>query len=267
MTERLVTAAATRRISEGYFVSNTEKFGGHLARFELELKFDPFSERALDSLDQLEAGVKKLLPDELRTGSTLTVTGPTASLRDLKNVGARDRNRINILVVASVFVILAILLRKIVLTFYLMLTVLFTYLATLGVTFLVFTALDPQGFEGLDWTVPLFLFTVLIAIGEDYNILLVTRIHEEQRHTSAERGIAVALARTGPIISSCGFIMAGTFLSLTIAGQLAQMIQLGFALAFGVLLDTFIVRPLLVPSYLLLVDRLPSPSLRRMLGS
>ena len=132
---------------------------------------------------------------------------------------------------------------------------LFSYLVTLGVTFAVFYLADWEGFPGLDLTVPLFLFTVLIAVGEDYNILLVTRIHEEQQRHGPERGVAVALARTGPIISSCGFIMAGTFLSLMIAGQLAQMIQLGFALAFGVLLDTFIVRPILVPSYL--PSRLP----------
>jgi RND superfamily putative drug exporter len=90
---------------------------------------------------------------------------------------------------------------------------------------------------------------------------------EEEQQFGLERGVAVALARTGPIISSCGFIMAGTFLSLWMGGQLARMTQLGFALAFGVLLDTFVVRPLLVPAYLILLDRghlgflgLPGPS-------
>ena len=267
LAERLVTAAAVRRIAEGYFITSNESFGGHVARFELELTLNPFSEQAMDVLDDLESGIRQLLPDELRSGVTLMFNGSTPSLRDLKNVGARDRTRINILVVASVFVILVILLRRVVLTVYLLLTVLLSYLVTLGVTVIVFHLADPRGFPGLDWTVPLFLFTVLIAVGEDYNILLVTRIHEEQAEAGAERGIALALARTGPIISSCGFIMAGTFLSLTIAGQLAQMIQLGFALAFGVLLDTFIVRPILVPSYLLLIDRLPSASLRKLLGS
>lgn len=96
---------------------------------------------------------------------------------------------------------------------------------------------------------------MLIAIGEDYNILLVTRVHEEEHQFGLERGVAVALARTGPIISSCGFIMAGTFLSLWIGGQLARMTQLGFALASGVILDTFVVRPILVPAYLILLDR------------
>jgi len=262
LTERLVTAGATRRIAEGYFVSNSPGLAGQVARLELVLSLDPFSEEALDVIDRLEERMHGLLPDQLKSESTLSYCGSTPSLRDLKTVGARDRTRINVLVVASVLVILIVLLRRVVLTVYLMLTVLGSYLATLGVTFLVFQALDPAGFPGLDWTVPLFLFTVLIAIGEDYNILLVTRVHEEQREAGPERGIELGLARTGPIISSCGFIMAGTFLSLTIAGQLAQMRQLGFALAFGVLLDTFIIRPVLVPAYMLLAARLTSARVR-----
>src|SRR5581483_6738980 len=114
----------------------------------------------------------------------------------------------------------------------------------MGVTFIVFMLLDRQGFQGLNWLVPTFLFTILIAVGEDYNIFLITRVEEEQRRVGAVRGVTEALTRTGPIISSCGIIMAGTFGSL-MAGHLNEMKQLGFALAFGVLLDTFVVRPIL----------------------
>jgi RND superfamily putative drug exporter len=249
---RLVTAAAVRRRATDFFVSPNPEFGSHVTKLALELTLDPFSEEAMDFLGHLEAEIRKLLPEELQ-GSQILFNGSTASLRDLKVVGARDRTRINILVVLSVFVILVILLRRTMLTVYLLLTVLFSYLVTLGVTFGVFYLADPAGFPGLDWTVPLFLFTVLIAIGEDYNILLVTRVHEEEEQLGPIAGVATALTKTGPIISSCGLIMSGTFLSLLIAGQLSQMIQLGFALAFGVLLDTFVVRPILVPSYLLLL--------------
>ncbi len=252
---RLATAAIVRQRALRYFVGNNETPDNHVTRIELALNLDPFSEPAMDALDRIEARVRDLLPGELQSGSDLQFSGSTASLRDLRVVGGRDRTRTNMLVVTSVFVILVILLRKIALTLYLMLTVLYSYLVTLGVTFTVFYLADREGFPGLDLTVPLFLFTVLIAVGADYNILLVTRVHEEQRQHGPERGVAVALARTGPIISSCGFIMAGTFLSLMIAGQLAQMVQLGFALAFGVLLDTFVVRPILVPAYLILMHR------------
>jgi len=255
VAQRLAMAATIRRRARDYYISSDEALGNHVARVELVLNLNPFSEQAIDFLDQLESEIRKLLPDSVKSGSELYFSGSTASLRDLKGVGGRDRTLINVLVVSSVFVILVVLLRRVLLTVYLLLTVLFSYLVTLGITFGFFYLADPAGFQGLDWTVPLFLFTVLIAIGEDYNILLVTRIHEEQQVHGVEQGVAVALSRTGPIISSCGFIMAGTFLSLWIGGQLARMTELGFALACGVLLDTFIVRPILVPAFLILVHR------------
>ena len=133
-----------------------------------------------------------------------------------------------------------------------MFTVLYSYFATLGFTFFIFWALDPQGFTGLDWKVPMFLFTILIAVGEDYNIFLMARIEEEQKVHGPLTGISVALERTGSIISSCGIIMAGTFSSL-MAGSLVGMDQLGLALATGVVLDTFIIRPIMVPAFLVLL--------------
>jgi len=171
---------------------------------------------------------------------------------DLKEVTDRDQIRIDILVLSGVFLILVILLRRPMISLYLILSVFFSYLATLGVTFAVYWAMDPAGFNGLDWKVPMFLFTILIAVGEDYNIFLMTRIDEESEKHGPVKGITVALEKTGSIISSCGIIMAGTFASL-LAGSLVGMDQLGFALAFGVLLDTFVVRPILVPSYLILL--------------
>ena len=255
VAKRLVTAGTIHRRAQRYFITNDPALDSHATRLGIELTINPFSEEAIDFLDVLERGVKERLPDSLQSGTEVQLSGTTASLRDLKAVGVRDRTLINVLVVASVLIILVILLRRFWLSVYLMLTVLFSYLVTLGVTFAVFYALDPLGFSGLDWTVPLFLFTVLVAIGEDYNILLVTRIDEERRHLKPVPAIISALIRTGPIISSCGLIMAGTFLSLMIAGELAQMVQLGFALSFGVLLDTFIVRPILVPAFLICVYR------------
>ena len=178
--------------------------------------------------------------------------GPTASIADLKEVTDRDQIKINVLVLNGVFLILVILLRRPAISMYLIISVFFSYLATLGVTFVLFYLFDPAGFGGLDWKVPMFLFTILIAVGEDYNIFLMTRIDEEQIKHGTVDGVIVALERTGGIISSCGLIMAGTFCSLMF-GTLIGMHQLGFALAFGVLLDTFVVRPILVPAYLVML--------------
>src|SRR6516164_236290 len=106
----------------------------------------------------------------------------------------------------------------------------------------------------LDWRVPFFLFTILVAVGEDYNILLVCRALEERKRHGPVEGMRRALARTGGAITSCGLIMAGTFATLMLGG-LNTLAQIGFALAFGVLIDTFVVRPFLVPACAILFWR------------
>lgn len=223
-------------------------------RLEIVLEQSPFSHRSIDQLGELEQAVQAALPGGLRQGAQLYFAGMTPSVRDMADVMQRDRVRIEVLVLFSVFVILIILLRRVFLTVYLLVSVLFNYYTTLGVAFLVFWGLDPQGFAGIDWKVAIFLFTILIAVGEDYNIFLLTRVDEEQRRHGPVRGIVEAVSLTGPIISSCGIIMAGTFASL-LGGSLAELRQLGFALAFGVLLDTFVVRPILVPAFLLMLHQ------------
>jgi RND superfamily putative drug exporter len=235
-----------------YYVSDVESLDGHVTRIDLILQEDPFSRRSISQLDQVQRAIYRNTPPEIDAGSESYVIGATASIRDLKHVTDRDQIRIDILVLGGVFLILVALLRRPAISAYLIVSVFFSYLVTLGVTFSVFFLLDPSGFAGLDWKVPMFLFTILIAVGEDYNIFLMTRIEEEQRAYGPIKGVTVALTKTGRIISSCGFIMAGTFASLT-AGSLMGMVQLGFALAFGVLLDTFVVRPILVPAYLILL--------------
>jgi RND superfamily putative drug exporter len=256
---------------------------------------DPFSRGSIRRLDQLERHLatalsangagRRLAPpgegahpappsfresgqtdDSLLAGSKLLFIGPTASIRDLKAVTSRDQIRIDVLVVASVFLVLVVLLRRIAISAYLIATVFFSYLVALGVTFVAFWMIDPSGFAGLDWKVPMFLFTILIAVGEDYNIYLMTRIDEEEREHGPVRGVIVALKKTGGIISSCGLIMAGTFSSL-LSGSLAGMHQLGFALAFGVMLDTFVVRSILVPAYLILLHSGRLGPLGRLLGA
>ena len=133
-------------------------------------------------------------------------------------------------------------------------TVLLSYFATLGATAVLAHAWHGRAAGEVDWRVPFFLFTILVAVGEDYNILLVTRALEERRRHGAVEGMRRALARTGGTITSCGLIMAGTFATLMLAG-LGTLKQIGFALAFGVLLDTFIVRPFLVPAFAMLFWR------------
>ncbi|MFI4852575.1 MAG: MMPL family transporter [Gimesia chilikensis] len=249
-----IGALSRIKLIKNYYVSSEPELEHHVTRMDLILEKDPFSHDSMKQLERVKTAVNKGLPDKLKGNTDLYYIGATASISDLKNVTDQDQARIDVLVLVSVFIILVILLRRPAISAYLIVSVFFSYLVTLGITFAVFWALDPQNFAGLDWKVPMFLFTILIAVGEDYNIYLITRIDEEQKRLDPVEGVISALKSTGGIISSCGIIMAGTFSSL-MAGTLVGMQQLGFALAFGVLLDTFIIRPIIVPAYLIMLYR------------
>jgi putative drug exporter of the RND superfamily len=223
-------------------------------KLDIVATLSPFAPKSIADLTKIEEAIRSVVPAENRSETRLYFLGATASARDLSNVMREDRSRIELLVLASVFVILILLLRRVVVSIILLVSVLFSYYATLGVAFAVFWLLDPQGFTGIDWKVAIFLFTILIAVGEDYNIFLVARISEEEKEHGPVESVLRALTATGPIISSCGIIMAGTFASL-LAASLNEMKQLGFALCFGVLLDTFVVRPILVPASLVVLRR------------
>lgn len=244
---------ATLFKAQQHYVSQAESFNGSMTQIDFVSSDDPFSRDSIRQFVELKEDVLAEARKFLSTDVKLDVygIGPTASIRDLKTVTDRDQRVVDSLVLAGIFLILVVLLRQVTIPVYLIISVFFSYLVTLGATFTFFYAMDPAGFVGLDWKVPTFLFTILIAVGEDYNIFLMTRIREEQVTHGPVKGVAIALTRTGSIISSCGIIMAGTFSSL-LAGTLAGMHQLGFALAFGVLLDTFVVRPILVPAFLVL---------------
>ncbi len=250
----IVSIRVRKKREREAYISDTGGMEKHVARIDVIFKEDPFSRNSIERFDLLKIAVLECVPKEIAENTEVFYIGATPSIRDLKQITRQDQTRINILVIISVYLVLVLLLRKARICSYLILSVYFSYLVTLGFTFTVFWLLDPAGFTGLDWKVPMFLFTILIAVGEDYNIYLITRIEEEQRIHGKVKGITVALSKTGKIISSCGLIMAGTFSSL-MAGSLSGMNQLGFALAFGVLLDTFVVRPILVPAYLILLNR------------
>jgi RND superfamily putative drug exporter len=265
-----VTAVLERPLVLGraiqHYVSDTQVVGRHVTRLDMILDLDPFTRRSIHHLDKLESAIHNALPTADRRDTEIRIIGATASFRDLEVVGQRDRTRISLYVTGSVLLVLVLLLRRLAIPIYLILSVLFGYFVTLGATHAFFRLLEGSSFVGLDWTVPIFLFTLLIAIGEDYNIILVTRVDEEQAHHGPVGGVTAALARTGGTISGCGVIMAGTFASLAFGGALARMYQLGFALTFGVLLDTFVIRPILVPAYLVFVNSGRLGALGRYLG-
>jgi len=231
----------------------------HITRFDIVFASDPFSKASLDSL----ALVNESLNAASRPGGPLHgcvaigLAGSTSAVNDLKRVTTSDEHRMYFLVTFGVYVILVALIRRPGTCLYLILTVVLGYLASLGVTELVFQNLHrgPEPWGGLDWTVGFFLFVILVAVGEDYNILLMARVIEEEAKYGAVEGTRRAVAHTGGIISSCGLIMAGTFGSM-LTGSLTSLRELGFSLGLGILLDTFLVRPILVPAFVVVLDKL-----------
>jgi RND superfamily putative drug exporter len=227
-----------------------------VTRLDVVMKSDPFVKASVNTLELMRTFLRNELEfAPLPPGGVRTECyGVTLGSRDLAAVTEGDRVRVNCLVLAGIFLILFYLVRKPWLAAYLLATVLFSYFVTLGATALAGTVWSGRPLHTMDWRVPFFLFTILVAVGEDYNILLVTRALQERLKHGPVEGIRRALARTGGTITSCGLIMAGTFATLMLAG-LGTLKQIGFALAFGVLLDTFVVRPFLVPAFMLIIWR------------
>ncbi len=210
---------------------------------EATLEPEPYSTEAIDLIDPIRDAAHEVSPDTM-------VGGPTAIQYDFRQAAARDSLVIPPLVLLVVLLILIGLLRAVVAPLILIGTVILSFLAALGVGYFVFDVVF--GFPGSDPGLPLFAFVFLVALGVDYNIFLIARAREETEKHGTEKGILRALAVTGTVITSAGIVLAGTF-SVLAALPLVFLTEIGFVVAFGVLLDTFLVRSVLVPAIALTI--------------
>ncbi len=247
------------------------------ARMDVIVGPDPFSAEAAQIVGKIERTLARLSKDtnSFWENTEFHLAGTTVGIRDLRDVTQSDTVRIRWLTVLAVYLVLIGITRRAGVSAYMIASVLLTYLVTLGSVWLLFNWIAGDDFPGLDWRVPLFLFVILVAIGQDYNVYLAMRVFEEQRILGPIRGVRQAVIKTGGIITSCGLVMAGTFFSMTATawspwlgsvlgipgwsgqtGNLQAIVQLGAALSLGVVLDTFIVRSVLLPSFLVLLCHL-----------
>jgi RND superfamily putative drug exporter len=220
---------------------------GHAFLMSVTLTSEPGTEKSFATIKR----IRDVLAPYNQKGP-VGVSGTAALITDIRNTMQRDLTRAFGFVLIGIFVVLLVMLRSAVAPLYLICTVLLSYAFTRGVTSAVFAALF--GTPQLSFFVPFMMFVFLVALGIDYSIFLFGRIKEEVGKHGIHEGVHVAVATTGMIITSAGLILAGTFAGL-LTGQIKFLAEIGFAVAFGVLVDTFVVRTILDPALAALFGR------------
>ena len=229
---------------------------GAIGKIDVTFEDDPYSEAALARVDTLRDSVS-----ELRGGATALVGAGSAVQQDFNDAAERDMRVIVPVTLLVITIILGILLQAIVAPLVLIATVMASFFGTLGLS--IFFFIEVQGTDGVDASLPTFAFIFLVALGVDYTIFLMSRVREEARIHGTREGVLRALSATGPVITSAGLILAGTF-SVLMTLPITFTFNIGFMVAVGILLDTFIVRTIMVPAAVeLLGDRVWWPSTAR----
>jgi RND superfamily putative drug exporter len=229
---------------------------GRTVLYETGLKAgDPGSTEAMNATPSLRAATTATAKAVGASDSALG--GEAPALYDISSISNSDLKRIIPIAIFAIGILLALVLRSLVAPLYLIASVAISYLAALGLSVLIFIDIGNSG--GLVFFMPFLMFIFLLALGEDYNILMMTRIREEAQRLPLREAVTRALSATGSTITSAGLVLAGTFIVLTVvAGSGSggdQIRDIGLGLALGILMDTFLVRTLLVPSTVVLLGR------------
>jgi len=222
--------------------------------FQVTLNTDPYSPDAASEIPVIRATVAHALQltGVTRPASQVWIAGETATQHDTQLLTARDTKVVIPIVIGVIAILLLLYLRSVVATVYLIATVLLSFFSALGTGWLVLHNL--MGATAIQGAIPLYAFVFLVALGEDYNIFMVSRIWQERRHRSLQAAIREGVGRTSSVITSAGLILAGTFAVLA-SLPIQVLVQFGIITAIGVLLDTFIVRPFVVPAITAILGR------------
>jgi len=228
---------------------------GHTIQFSVNYaNGDASSPAVLDAVPAMRSDVDRVA--QSAGASASGVYGAVAFAADISRISGSDLVRIIPIVAVLIALLLAVVLRSLVAPLYLVASIVLSYAAALGLVGIVFVHLGGQ--DGISFILPFLMFVFLMALGSDYNILIMSRIREEAHHLPLRDAVARAIGRTGSTITTAGVILAGTFAVLAVAGGSAgggQIQQIGYGVAAGVLMDTFILRSLLVPSLVVLLGR------------
>ena len=223
---------------------------GHTARYLIQTKYNPFSTAAMDQVNSITDTARGAQPNTALADAEISMTGYSATLRDAREYYNHDIRFIIALTVIVVFLILVALLRAIVAPLYLIGSVIISYLAALGIGVVMFQFILGQE---LHWSVPGLTFIILVAMGADYNMLLISRIRDESPR-GIRSGVIRTVGCTGGVITAAGLIFAASMFGLLFA-SISTIVQAGFVVGAGILLDTFLVRTVTVPATAVLVGR------------
>ena len=223
---------------------------GHSARYLVQTTLNPFSAEAMDQVNEISDTARSAQPNTQLADATISMGGFPAALRDTRDYYEHDIRFIIVVTLVVVLLILMALLRAIVAPLYLVGSVVISYFAALGISVLTFQYLLGQQ---LHWSVPPLAFVVLVAVGADYNLLFVSRMRDESPH-GMRYGVIRTLTSTGGVITAAGLIFAASMCGLLFS-SITTVVQGGFVIGVGVLLDTFLVRTITVPAMATLVGR------------
>jgi RND superfamily putative drug exporter len=223
---------------------------GPSVRYLVQTNLDPFSTAAMDQTNAIEAAARSAQPNTSLADAKISMAGVSTILRDTRDYYHNDFQFFIVATILIVLLIMIVLLRAIVAPLYLIGSVLISYFSALGLGVLVFQELLGQE---LHWSVPGLTFILLVAVGADYNLLLISRIRDESPH-GIRIGVIRTVASTGGVITSAGLIFAASMLGLMFA-SITTMLQAGFVIGVGILLDTFLVRTVTVPAMAVIVGR------------
>jgi uncharacterized membrane protein YdfJ with MMPL/SSD domain len=218
---------------------------GRTAAYRVVLDSNPYGSAALDAVPRIRQAALQAAEGAGAANPSVLVAGESAQTADTRAALDRDLRVIVPLVLLVVAVVLGLLLRSVVAPVYLVLTLLLSFAATMGAT--VFFTVTLLGDDGIGNRVSAYVFVFLVALGVDYTIFIMSRFRQEARQSSPPDALRTAITRTGGVVSSAGLILAATF-SVLMTQPIRELFQFGFAMAFGILLDTFVIRPLLVPA-------------------
>ncbi|GFG69850.1 MMPL/RND family transporter [Mycolicibacter senuensis] len=223
---------------------------GHTVRYLVQTELNPFSTEAMDQINTISQTAREAQPNTALADATVAMAGYTASLRDTRDYYEHDIRFIIAATLLVVLLTLIALLRAIVAPLYLVASVVLSYFAALGIGVLIVQFILGQQ---LHWSVPPLAFVVLVAVGADYNMLLVSRMRDESPH-SIRYGVIRTLGSTGGVITAAGVIFAASMFGLLFS-SISTVVQGGIVIGIGILLDTFLVRTVTVPAIAALVGR------------